>query len=101
MKDQQLLTLVLSFAPDVQELLGDADALANPGASLKAYQRALELRRALGTTPPSAKLLNNSAVMHYRAGLYDTARTLFTEALEKVLEGLHIPPPFRCLFPFS
>jgi Flp pilus assembly protein TadD len=68
-------------------MLGDADALANPGNSLQAYRCVLELRRAPGASPPSATLLNNAAVMHYRAGLYDTARSLFSEALEKVLEG--------------
>lgn len=71
----------------MQEMLGDVDALANPAGSLAAYRAALELQRGRGGGAASAKLLNNAAVMHYRAGQFEGARHLVEEALQRHAEG--------------
>jgi hypothetical protein len=82
-----------------QEMLGDVLALSSPAESLAAYQAALALHRGAGAVASpstglapraanvSARLLNNAAVMHYRASLVDEARVLIKQAIDKLSSG--------------
>lgn len=69
-------------------MLGNVLAIDDPAASLRSYQEALALHRTAAKAgapspgqPLTARLLNNAAVMHYRAGRVDQAQDLIEEAI--------------------
>ncbi|EFN52318.1 hypothetical protein CHLNCDRAFT_139104 [Chlorella variabilis] len=70
------------------ELLGDLLASLEPAGALKAYDKAIELRRAaaqadgVGSSHLPPRLLNNAAVLHLRAGNTDVSYSLMTQAMQ-------------------
>jgi hypothetical protein len=109
----------------MQEMLGEVLALSDPAGSLAAFQAAVALQHAAAANAddhsaangftngdsamdldgpssarPSARLLNNAAVMHYRAGLVEDARDLIQEAIDQIESGAlaqELPPDTRSL----
>lgn len=64
-------------------MLGDVLAIVDPAQSLVALKRAMQLRRDLavsGEDGPSARLMNNTAVLEYRSKQVDSALDLMQEA---------------------
>jgi hypothetical protein len=78
----------LSSYDDLQEMLGDVLALSEPEASLEAYRRGISLlQEATDQSGPSARLLNNAAVMEYRKGHADEACSLIERATARLADG--------------
>ncbi|PSC73221.1 RNA polymerase-associated CTR9-like protein [Micractinium conductrix] len=83
---------------ELWELLGDVLSAIEPAGALKAYDKAIEIRRAAGGNGSAAgadgaprlpsRLLNNAAVMHLRARNSGAAYKLTGEALEASSQGL-------------
>ncbi|KAL4854380.1 RNA polymerase-associated protein CTR9 [Chlorella vulgaris] len=85
---------------ELWELLGDLLSAQEPAGALKAYVKAIEIRRdalqaslaAEGSSQLPARLLNNAAVLHLRAGNSDVSYALMAEAMQAAgglgLEGV-------------
>lgn len=74
----------------LQEMLGDVLAVVDPAESLAALTKAMKLRRErahAGADGPSARLMNNTAVLEYRSKQVDTALELMQEASVAVETG--------------
>lgn len=102
----------------MQEMLGEVLAIPAPADSLKAYERAVQLHRqaaaaaaerangaangmqvdhadsdaaaAAARAGPSARLLNNAAVMFYRASQVEDARDLIQEGIDRINDGARL-----------
>eukprot|EP00892_Ulva_mutabilis_P003021 jgi/Ulvmu1/1271/UM109_0069.1 len=88
-----------STNPEVQEMLGDVLAVVDPAQSLKAFKSAMSLRRdtdAIGEAGPSARLMNNTAVLEYRSKQVDAALELMQEAASAMESGIADGVPAQC-----
>eukprot|EP00873_Tetraselmis_striata_P036611 jgi/Tetstr1/456875/TSEL_043547.t1 len=67
---------------DTWEMFGELQAVRNPREALQAYQRGLQLSREAGADGGrTAKILNNTAVIHFRLGDVAAARKAMAEAM--------------------
>lgn len=80
---------------DLWELLGDLLSSLEPAGALKAYNKAIEIKRAAaagngsanGGAQLPARLLNNAAVLHLRAGNSQAAYDLMAQAMQTAADA--------------